>query len=283
MKSIKTITVLIFAGLICLFVYSKINKSEKVFFSNFLPKTSPTPTIVPTPTLSPTPTPRPLVGFCLKVPMLMYHHFQPQDVAQKAGYDWMNVSPDFFEKQLAYLNEKGYITLGAKQLAEALINKQKLPAKSIVLTADDGYAEIYTNVFPLLKKYSIKMSLMIPTGLMNNPGYLDWGQLAEMVGSGLVFAYNHTWSHQRLSTTSNEKLSYEILTAKTQLEERLGQPVNIFAYPYGSENSKVINFLRSNGFIAGLSTISGFYQCDSFIFSLHRNRVGNAPLSSYGL
>ena len=124
---------------------------------------------------------------------------------------------------------------------------------------------------------------MIPTGLIENIDYLTWSQLKEMHSSSLVFAYNHTWSHKNLGAASNDVISKEVLTAKGQLETNLGKPVNIFAYPYGSENNTVINFLRQNGFIAAFSTIPGQVQCDSFLMTLHRTRIGNSPLFSYGI
>lgn len=148
---------------------------------------------------------------------------------------------------------------------------------------DDGYQDIYTYAYPIIQKYRALVNLMIPTGLMGNPGYLGWGQLKEMAGSGLAFIYNHTWSHASLGKASPEKIEFEVITAQHQLEEQLGKRVSIFAYPYGSENSFVVEFLKSHGFTAALSTIPGFTQCDSFIMSIHRNRIGNAPLTSYGL
>jgi len=34
---------------------------------------------------TPTPTPIPLIGYCLNVPVLMYHHIQPNAQAQNLG------------------------------------------------------------------------------------------------------------------------------------------------------------------------------------------------------
>jgi len=51
----------------------------------------------------------------------------------------------------------------------------------------------------------------------------------------------------------------------------------------GHLTTRVINLARQLGYIAGFSTIPGTYECDSFIMSLHRLHIGNAPLSSYGI
>jgi len=219
-----------------------------------------------------------LSSFCLYVPILLYHRVGP--VGNQTS---LTVDIEYFDKQMSHLVSSGYQTISADQLAQALINHQQLPPKSVVITMDDGYQGIYTGAYPIIQKYHVTINLMIPTGLLENPGYLTWPQLKEMVGSGLVFAYDHTWSHSALASASKEKIQFEVLTAKKQLEENLGKKVDIFTYPYGSENQQVIDILRLNGFIAAFSTIPGATQCDSFIMNLHRTRIGNVPLSAYGL
>lgn len=249
------------------------------------PELSPTPTIVSKPTnVPPTPTlTASLSGFCQKVPVLLYHHIEPLAQAKTEGHAALTVDSGWFDKQMAYLSQKGYTTINADQLAQSLRNHQGLPAKSILVTLDDGYIDVYQYAYPIAQKYHIVLNLMIPTGLMGAPDYFSWGQLKQMVDSGQVFAYDHTWSHAALANVSADKLKFEVMTAKSQLEQYLGKSVDIFTYPYGSQNNKVVNFLTANGFIAAFSEIPGFMQCDSFIMSLHRNHVGNAPLSSYGL
>lgn len=238
---------------------------------------------VPTTKPTPKPTSTSQVGYCLKVPVPIYHHIEPEVQAKSEGHVSLTVDPSAFENDLAYLNNTKYNTISAGDLVQALLAKRQLPPKPIVLTMDDGYEDIFLYAFPLLKKYNIRANLMIPTGLIGNNGYLTWDQLREMVNTGLVTAYDHTWSHYSLINATPDKMRQEILTAKTQLEQNLGTKVDVFAYPYGSENPNVINFLQANGFKAAFSTIPGMYQCDSFIMTLHRTRIGNLPLSSYGL
>lgn len=256
------------------------NNSDKAVLSESAPAESP----FPSPSHSPTAAPQPLAGYCLNIPILLYHHIEPKDQAEAAGHKNIYTDSGYFEKQMAYLKSSGYTTLSVEQLVNALVNKEKLPAKSIVLTFDDGYNDFYTNAYPVIQKYGLFANVMIPTGLLNNYGYLTWEELQTMTSGGLVFSYNHTWSHASLASKLTEKIKFEILTAREQLISRFGtNGSNIFAYPYGSNSSQVIDFLRANQFVAGLSTIPGHVQCDSFIMTLHRNRVGNMPLSYYGL
>lgn len=243
------------------------------------------PTPTPTPTPSPFPSPVPVVfsGFCLNVPVIFYHHIQPIVEAKAQGHAPLTVDSGIFDSQMAYLVSRGYTTISADQLAAALLGHQGLPGKSIVVSIDDGYADMFTYAYPIIQKYGITVNLAIPTGLLNNPGYMNWDNLRQMTGSGKVFAYNHTWSHANLAGSSKEKAQYEVSTAKKQLAENLGRSSNVFFYPYGNENNEAVEILKANGYSAGFTTIGGTTQCDSFMMSLHRTRIGNSPLSSYGL
>lgn len=222
-------------------------------------------------------------GFCQRVPILMYHHIEPMDVAAAAGHAQFTVSPAVFEAQLQYLVASGYTTLFADEVVDTLSGHRQLPQKSIVLTFDDGYSDFYQWGYPVVSKYNFKANLLVSTGLVSNPGYLAWSQLKQMVGSGRVSAVNHTWSHYNLASADSTKMEFEVDTAQKQFEEYLGTTPRVFGYPYGGVNQSAVDFLTSRGFAGALSTIDGTLQCDSFLMSLHRTRVGNALLSSYGI
>lgn len=247
----------------------------------------------PVPTMAPKPKPQVIIpavqanektvnDFCLNVPVLFYHHIESLAIAQQLGHAQLTVDSDYFDKQMAYLSASGYRSLSADELVDALINHRGLPAKSIVVTFDDGYDDNYAYAFQILKKYNIAGNFMIPTGLVENKGYMTWNQLKEMAGNPLMHIYNHTWSHASLGGAAKDKIEYEIATANKQLEDSLGERVSIFTYPYGSYNQLVIDVLREHGFTAAFSTINGTMQCQSYIFALRRTNIGNAPLSSYG-
>lgn len=230
-----------------------------------------------------TPTPVALSGFCLNVPVLLYHHVQPQSQASELGQTSLSVDNVIFEEQMAYLVSNGYTPIYAVRLADALRLQTPLPGKSIVITFDDGYKDAYVYVYPILQKYNLVGNFMIATGLVGSSSYLSWGEIEEMSRSGLAYFVDHTWSHYAIGYGQRDKIKFEIETAKQQLEQHTGQVVSIFAYPFGSFNSTSIEVLRESGFLGAFSTIPGFWQCDSFIMTLHRNHIGNAPLSAYGL
>lgn len=281
----KPVVLFILLILLIIFSLSQLNSTNLITQNNIAnTQTQATKISTPSAKLNPTPTPEPqYTGFCLKVPILLYHHVKSLESAKNDGQASLTVDTNMFDAQMQYLISQGFHTISVDELANALINHQPLPLKSIVITLDDGYEDIYSNAYPILYKYQLKANLMIATGLLGNPGYMNWDELKRMVDTGLIFAYDHSWSHAALVNLPDEKIRHEILTGKIQLEEKLGKEVFIFAYPYGLENQHIVNILKENGFRVALSTIPGFIQCDSFIMSLHRTRVGNAPLSQYGI
>lgn len=252
----------------------KTSKSE-------FPTLSPLPSSTPTPSLIPTATPLP--GYCLHVPVLLYHHVQPKALAEDLGQIALNVDSQIFDRQMGYLFSQGYTTLSAKKLVAALRDHTSLPQKSIVITFDDGYKSVYDYAYPILQKYHFTGNLMISTGLIGGSQYLSWDQVKEMARNSLIDFTDHTWSHYAINNGTKDKIELEIKTGKQQLEEYTNQQIDIFTYPYGAFDDNAISILEELGFIGAFSTIPGFWQCDSFIMSLHRNRIGNYSLSEYGL
>ena len=234
---------------------------------------------------TPKPTPEQVyTGFCLNVPVLTYHHIQPQATAVSLKQTSLNVDNGMFDQQIGYLASKGYTPISALALVNALRTHTQLAGKSIVITMDDGYADNDTYALPVLKKYNFNANLMLATGLVgSSPDMLSWSQVLDMKNSGLIYFTNHTWSHYSIANGPQSKIESEIDTAATQIKQYAGQDTNIFTYPYGTFNNNAIQTLQKKGYIGGFSTIPGHYQCDSFIMTLHRTRIGNAPLSNYGL
>lgn len=265
------------------FTYST-QPSEKLISAQSLSNVLLTPPpATPTPTSVPTPTPVPLIGYCLNVPVLMYHHVQPQNQAVDKKQTATSVDNGVFDQQIQYLTSQGHTFLTAKELVNALAAKSQLPAKSIVITLDDGYRDNYQYAFPVFKKYNVKGNFMITTGLLGGADYMSWDNIREMAGSGVAYFSNHTWSHYAVGYGSADKIRYEINTAKQQLMDNTGQAIDLFTYPYGSFSDLSIDILKQEGFSGAFSTIFGDVQCDSFIMALHRRRIGNSPLSYYGL
>ncbi|HEX8923921.1 MAG TPA: polysaccharide deacetylase family protein [Patescibacteria group bacterium] len=223
-----------------------------------------------------------LYGPCTQVPVLMYHHIQPEEDAKKNGSTGLTVTPDWFRKHMAYLKEKGYTTIWPEALTGFFDKGIKLPAKAVIITLDDAYEDNYTHAYPILKEFGLKATIFTPTGLVMNPDYLTWDQIKEMNASGLVYFGNHTWSHHSSAGTL-EVQDKEISIADTQLAEHGQNSDKIFAYPYGKPSSDAEMILGKYKYNMAFTTTHGTIMCQKQRYILPRIRIGNAELKRFGL
>lgn len=221
-----------------------------------------------------------LYGPCTNTPVLMYHHVNTPEKATEGKYGYLNVTPDTFDKQMAYISSKGYTTISPSDLLNFFNSGTKLPSKSILLTFDDAYADFDDQAVPIINKYGFKATLFAPTGLLENPGYLTWSKISGLGSS--IYIGNHTWSHHNIAT-KKEIIVKEVATAKTQLTEHGLDPLKIFAYPYGTVSKTATNTIDELGIKMAFTTVNGRILCAKKILTLPRIRIGNSALSSYGL
>ena len=218
-------------------------------------------------------------GPCVTLPTFMYHHVQDKDAAAANNQTGLTVTPDIFRGHLQYLRDKGYQPTSPSVLTNFFDAGTAPPSKSVLLTFDDGYADFYATAFPLLREFGFPATVFLATGLVDNPGYLSWNQIAEMGGQNIYFA-NHTWSHKNVATATSV-VEQEISTAQTQLEDHGLNSARVFAYPYGLGNGISQNYLASHNYSLAFTTLPGRILCRGQRLTLPRIRVGNSRLDNY--
>lgn len=214
-------------------------------------------------------------GPCRTIPILMYHH-----IDDKTG--WLYVKPEIFAGQMDYLVQKGYTTVTLPEITNSLITGSLLPPKPIAITFDDGYRDFFNQAFPILRQKNLKATVFLITQLMEGVDYLTWEQAREVVGVGLITFGDHTLDHRLMTSMNEAELRNEIINSKQIIEERLGKQINVFAYPFGAANGRVTKILQEAGFLAAVTASRGLV-CAKLPFGLSRIRIGNSPLSTYGL
>ncbi len=172
-----------------------------------------------------------------RVPILMYHALAARPQSDRR----LAVDPRTFADQLGYLHRCGYKTVTTQELAQALRTPDhQLPAKPVVLTFDDGYADFYEVALPLLARYGFTGTVFITTGWVagerqrrGQPAdMLSWRQIEEVAAAGVEIGA-HTVNHPELDQLASDRLEHELVAAKDALENRLGAAVPGLAYPFG--------------------------------------------------
>ena len=189
------------------------------------------------------------------VTVLAYHGFTREKSSKK-----MFVREQDFEEQMRFLKDQGYTVVSLERLYNFIERKQSLPAKSVVITIDDGWCSLYEIAYPILKKFGYPATIFLYTDFIDKTKCLNWYQLQEMAENGFDIQ-SHTQSHQNLSwANKNESFSQYFLTVRQEIEQaeqiietKIGVKPTFLAYPYGSYNDLVIAYLKKRGYRGGLT------------------------------
>ncbi len=162
----------------------------------------------------------------------------------------LDVPKEDFLAQLDLLEEHDVVSLD-----EALDRIDRRDARpSVVLTFDDGFADVYDNAWPALRERSVPFTIYLATAYMGqrmtwegstargpHGRGLTWRQLEEMLSSGLCTIGNHTHNH-----TPAPDLSVEELDLCTEaIEHHLGVRPAHFTYPWGVVVPRMEDALRA--------------------------------------
>ncbi|MCC6626395.1 MAG: polysaccharide deacetylase family protein [Chloroflexi bacterium] len=190
------------------------------------------------------------------VPVLMYHYIRVVDRQRDPlGYG-LSVAPTRFAEQMAWLRASGYTTLTMGDHVACARGARSCPARSVVLTFDDGYADNAIEALPVLQRYGFTATFYIVSGFVGRPGYLTWAQLEQVRDAGMEIGA-HTVNHRDLTAVTPAVARDEIVRSRQTLRERLGVPVASIAYPAGRYTPATIELVRQAGYESAVTTRPG--------------------------
>jgi peptidoglycan/xylan/chitin deacetylase (PgdA/CDA1 family) len=187
------------------------------------------------------------------VPVLMYHSFSP---SEDGRYTSVGIDPRIFEDQVKFFSRNRYNIVGPDKVVEYMTGKEKMPPKTVSITVDDGYADFYEVAYPVLKRYNMPATIFVTPDRVGRHSYLNWEQLRELSGSGLITIGSHTMTHTWLPTVSvdEEKLREELAGSKKEIERQIGKSVDYLCYPNGGFNDLVKDAAREYGYKGAFTT-----------------------------
>jgi len=221
------------------------------------------------------------------VTVLTYH-----DIVDQAGTDRFAVTVKQLEQQMDYLAKNGYQPISLANFYAARSAKQRLPAKAVILTFDDGLRSYQEKVVPLLQKYRFPSVLSVVSSWADGRSVPDeyrgkllgWEVLRKLDGLPLVevVSHSHDLHHWVLSSPQGttapaavtrlylrDKKRYEteaefeqrILADLKQTQSRfrsmMGKPSLALTWPYGQYDAVTWRLAAAAGFKLQLTLDEG--------------------------
>lgn len=198
-----------------------------------------------------------------RVPLFGFHGVTDSENSDsKSILIEMDYPKQDLEKFLEYLVHHNYWFLTTQDLYDFFITKSKpIPQKHwnqkpIMISFDDGYKTIATNLMPVLEKLEEKYNRKVKIVLFVNPGtlatsnsrastHLKCQDLREGLEKGFYDIQSHGLNHENLTKLAPHKLIDELLQAQTQLRtcteglDPKNQVASHLAYPFGAYNQQV--------------------------------------------
>jgi peptidoglycan/xylan/chitin deacetylase (PgdA/CDA1 family) len=197
-----------------------------------------------------------------RIPIFVYHRFGA------TGADSMTITVALFEAHLKYLRDNDYQVIPLRQLVEHRLNGgPELPARAVVITADDGHRSVYTHMLPLVRLYRLPVTLFIYPSAISNADYaMTWEQLSELKQTSLFDIQSHSFWHpnfkdekRRLKHDEYEKfVRTQLVKSKETLEKKLQTHVDMLAWPFGIFDDELIGKASEAGYKAAF-TIEGHH------------------------
>lgn len=210
--------------------------------------------------------------------VLLYHSITDKLVDNE--WEENTVPKELFDKQMKYLADRKYNVINCRKAVRYLTENKEIPDRTVAIVFDDGYRDNYTNVLPILKKYSFCATIFLAVSFLRdysgNAQYLSSQEIMNIKKTKLINFGCHSFTHEALSMMNVKKLDEEIRGAKQKLEYLTQSEIELFAYPFGhskSYNKNVIEKIKSAGFIASFTTIFGLNDFKKDYFLLRRNRI----------
>lgn len=163
----------------------------------------------------------------------------------------MEVTEQAFRYQIDWIEEHGDVVGLSTALGQRSRNQS---SKQFVVTFDDGYHDVFSNAWPLLRDRGIPFTIYLTTDPVESqipltPGGsadpLTWSEIREMLDSGLLTLGAHTHTHADLRGRDAGEITEEIERSNELITQRTGVEPRHFTYPWGYWTEPADSIVRS--------------------------------------
>ena len=214
------------------------------------------------------------------LPILMYHRVAA--AGPDATARW-RVAPDDFERQVAYLANAGFRTVGLEEWRRATRLRRPLPGRAVVLTFDDAYEDFASHAWPVLDRYGFGAVVFVVSNHVGGTAVwdsaygdpaplLDWDAIRDLAEHGVELG-SHSVGHEPLTRLSVDRIALECLRSRIAIEREVGRPVTAIAYPHGAHDPVVEHLAGAAGYVFGLTCRPGPARFGDSPLALPRQEV----------
>jgi peptidoglycan/xylan/chitin deacetylase (PgdA/CDA1 family) len=168
--------------------------------------------------------------------VLIYHR-----VGGGSGTE-VDLPSQVFDEQMAWLAASGrVVTLDAAVdvlAGDADGPGADLPDAPIVVTFDDGTADLADVATPILERHGVPATVYLATRFVDegvsfpdDGTPLSWAAVRDMAATGLVAFGSHTHAHLLLDRLPPAEAAGELDRSRELIEDHVGAPAHHFAYP----------------------------------------------------
>lgn len=165
-----------------------------------------------------------------------------------------------------------------------------LPAKTVVLTFDDGPHKAYTDeVVAILKRYDVPgvfFEVGRNLGKVEADGKVSLGPMAKISRSLMEEGYavgNHSLTHAQLSRTTGDALRQQVLDTDTLLKDVDSKRAPLFRFPYGARNAEGLQLLNEAGLKSIMWNIDSMDWADPVPESIVQRVLGQVNKEQRGI
>lgn len=218
------------------------------------------------------------------IPILTYHHLLRDSENKKFQHTSTTTSVEAFQTQMNYLQEAGYHTLSLEDLEGYLDKSANLPAKSVVLTFDDGLKSVYRYAYPILKNNQQQATLFVISSRIKTvpqkwtPDGLQFMSKHEIKASQDVFnIQSHTHFLHKLDYRNSpilfsrkEHTIFLDFQHSMQVLQKFEPEQRYLAYPFGGFNQTAMIAAKQAGLALAVTTLQGKVRLGDNPFALKR-------------
>ena len=197
--------------------------------------------------------------------ILMYHKFDTPK------YPSTNVTLNQLNSHLEEFSKPKYTVLSLEYILDTIINDGRLPDNVVGISIDDADKSFIKTAWPKLKEKNFPVTLFVNTSTIsyNNKSYLNWDQIRQLKKEGVTIG-SHSHTHNHLPELSIEELIKEIELSNQIFLKELGTIPNLFAYPYGEADERIITLLKKYKYKVAFGQHSGVINETSNLYYLPR-------------